>query len=138
MSPFFDLLRMDTILPDMLRRQWLEQFEIEGDFAPTMVVCHGLRRRPPVNQASVEAIPEIRLLSGCAPSLLADYKDSFEYVLKVVDILEQVRDGQYERLPGLELSRLKKPFESNRRSSQLMDVLGLMAQNKLLKKLNHV
>ena len=135
LSPYFELTRLDTILPDMQRRQWQEQFDIEGDFAPTMVVCHGLRRRPAVSQASLESTNEIKLLSGCAPSLLADYKDSFEYVLEVIGILQQVRQSSYEKMPGLELSRLKKPFENKRCPPQLKDVLGLMAQHKRLKHL---
>ena len=135
LSPFFELTRMSPLLPEAQRRQWLEQFETDHDFAPTLVVCHGQRRKPATSRQTLESSHDIKLLSGCAPSLLADYKDSFEYVLKVVDILEEVQSGEYAGLGGLELSRLKKPFDNKRKLPQLKEVLGLMSQKRLLKSL---
>jgi hypothetical protein len=135
LEPFFEAIRLDTILPEAQRRQWEENYQISGEFPATMMIYHGRGKLPKVNLDSLEGTQEITRLVGCATDLVADYKNSFEYVLKVLDIVNQVRAGDYSMLPGLELSRLRKPFESGRRSGQLMDASNLMDQTGLLARL---
>ncbi len=134
-SPFFELGRRGTILPEVQRREWEARYEPEGGFPDTLLVLEGKRRPPAVSLAEVESRLSRRRLAGCDRGLLAGYKDSFGYVRKVLDILEQARQGTLEGLPGLELSRLRKPFETTHRHPALNDVIRLMDQAPRLARL---
>ena len=135
LEPFFNNLRFDTILPQAQLQQWREKYEISREFPHTMMIYLGRRKQPPVDLGRLQSAQEITRFSGCATELVADYKNSFEYVLKVLTIVNQVRAGDYSMLPGLELSRLRKPFESGGKSGQLNDASTLMDQTGLLQRL---
>jgi len=123
---FFSQQRLGSTLPEAQERAWAAQYSIEGDFPRTLCVYHGLRHQPLETAAAIASRVRRKRIAGCDRELLAAYKDSFAYVLRVLDILEQVRQGTYTQLPGLELSRLRKPFETIVHQSQLKDVRRLM------------
>lgn len=125
-GPYFHEHSLATVLPEIQRREWQERYTIDGEFPPTQVVFHGRRRRPPLTLTRLESQAGRRHLVGCERLLLADYKDSLDYVLKVLGVLDQVRQGNFDQVPGLELSRLRKPFESAHRHHQAQDVQALL------------
>ena len=126
LEPFFEEIRLESILPEVQRKQWEEKISMYGELPQTLVVFQGRRRPPKASLSSIAAGRERRHLAGCTRELLAGYKDSFGYVLKVLATLHQIKDGSYLGLPGLELSRLRKPFETFLRHDQLKHVLQLM------------
>lgn len=124
---YFHLERLDTALPEVQRVEWESHYEVEGDLPDTLIAMQGRRRLPLLTLESLEGRGAVwRHLAGCRRELLADYKDSFAYVNDVLEFLERVRHGQVERLPGLELSRLRKPFENIGKHTQFKDVLRLV------------
>ncbi|MCF8034063.1 MAG: hypothetical protein K9K69_16975 [Desulfarculaceae bacterium] len=123
---FFAPERLTTALPEVQRAEWESRYQIEGAFPATLALFQGARRQPPETAEAVAGRVRRRRVAGCERELLASYKDSFAYVLRVLEILEQVRRGAYTQLPGLELSRLRKPFETSAHQSQLKDVRRLM------------
>ena len=123
---FFSQQHLGMSLPEAQERAWTSQYAIEGGFPDTLCRFHGARRQPPETSAAIASRVRRKGIAGCDRELLASYKDSFDYVLRVLDILEQVRQGTYTELPGLELSRLRKPFETIVHQSQLKDVRRLM------------
>ncbi len=123
---FFSQQRLGLTLPEAQERAWAAQYKIDGAFPDTMCVFQGARRQPQETTAAIASRVRRKRIAGCEPELLASYKDSFSYVLRVLDILEQVRQGTYTQLPGLELSRLRKPYETIVHQSQLKDVRRLM------------
>ncbi len=127
-SPYFKLTRQGTLLPEVQRREWQSLYKLNGEFPETIMVLEGKRRRPVVSFANLASRLSRRRLAGCDQGLLAGYKDSFSYVMKVLDILEEVRQGTFQGLPGLELSRLRKPFEITNRNPALHEVFKLMEQ----------
>jgi len=133
LGTFFKIERMASELPEIQRHQWERRFVVQEEFPPTLLVFQGRRRRPPVSLESVLRYGERRRLAGCSRELLAPYKDTFGYVDKVLAILRQIQQGTYHRLPGLELSRLRKPFETARRGPELNHVLALVAGRRRLK-----
>ncbi|MCB2186918.1 MAG: hypothetical protein KQJ78_10900 [Deltaproteobacteria bacterium] len=133
LDPFFQGLRLDPCLPEVQKKEWEERYEVQGGLPPTLVIYQGRRRRPPVNLARLESHESLRQLAGCRRELLASYKDSFSYLNQVLKVLEDVRQGAFTALPGLELSRLKKPFEGGRQHPQFKYVLKLMAMAPLLR-----
>ena len=134
-SPFFATLRLDTLLPEVQRRSWAERYRVEGEFTETQVIFQGRRRRPAVTLARLEGLAGRRSLVGCDRELLAGYKDSLSYVRKVLAVLELIRSGRFTGLPGLELSRLRKPFETASRYPQIQDVMELMELRPRLERL---
>lgn len=135
LEPYFSLERLEPCLPAAQRGQWRSRYEVDGEFPPTLVVAQGRRRRPGVTLGRLERQATWRHMAGCRRELLAQYKDSFAYVHRVLAILGKVKRGSLESLPGLELSRLRKPFESSRRHQQLKNVLRLMELAPKLKRL---
>ncbi|MGD9125249.1 MAG: hypothetical protein PVG60_09160, partial [Desulfarculaceae bacterium] len=133
-KPFFRILRLESILPEAQRTHWENLFEIEGGFPDTLVVFQGRRRRPATSLARIESRQERKHLAGCDPELLARYKDTFTYVLKVLSVLMQLKQGSFLKLPGLELSRLRKPFETTQQVTPLKDVISLMEQTSALQR----
>lgn len=123
---FFSQQHLGSSLPEAQERAWAAQYIIEGAFPDTLCAFQGARRQPPENAAAIASRVRRKRIAGCDRELLAAYKDSFSYVLRVLDILEQVRQGTYTQLPGLELSRLRKPYETIVHQSQLKDVRRLM------------
>ncbi|MCB2227139.1 MAG: hypothetical protein KQH53_10725 [Desulfarculaceae bacterium] len=123
---FFSSERLTTVLPEVQRSEWESRYQIEGVFPATLALFQGARRQPPETAEAVAGRVRRRRIAGCERELLAAYKDSFGYVLRVLEILEQVRQGLYTQLPGLELSRLRKPFEASAHQNQLRDVRRLM------------
>ncbi|BEQ13397.1 hypothetical protein [Desulfoferula mesophila] len=123
---FFSQQHLGTALPEAQERAWAAQYVLEGSFPETLCTFQGARRQPPETLAAIASRVRRKRIAGCDRELLAAYKDSFAYVLRVLDILERVRQGTYTELPGLELSRLRKPFETVVHQSQLKDVRRLM------------
>ncbi|MFH1033802.1 MAG: hypothetical protein V1806_04790 [Pseudomonadota bacterium] len=126
LGPFFVTKALHSSLPEAQRLHWSERYTISGEFPDTQVVFVGQRRRATVSLARLESLAGRRNLAGCDRGLLAGYKDSLSYALKVLGILERVRAGTFTALPGLELSRLRKPFEQSSRHPQTSEVLRLM------------
>lgn len=126
-GPFFDQKKLTTALAEMQRRRWLERYRVQGDLPDNLVVYIGHRRRPKVTLAGLEGSLRRQYLAGCARELLAPYKDSFQYVLKVLQVLNQIKKGSYTGIPGPELARLREPFETAVKHQQLKDVSELMS-----------
>jgi len=76
-------------------------------------------------------------LSGCPLPLLADYRDSFEYVATTLNLLKRIRGGSYATLPELFVERLRDPLRNKkRRYTDLNDVLRLMTKTARLERIN--
>lgn len=132
---YFHLERLGTTLPDVQRVEWESHYEVEGDLPDTLIAMQGRRRQPPLTLETLESQAVWRHLAGCRRELLADYKDSFAYVDKVLEYLELVRNGDVEGLPGLELSRLRKPFENIGKHTQFKDVMRLVEMAPRLRRM---
>ncbi|KIX13298.1 hypothetical protein [Dethiosulfatarculus sandiegensis] len=132
LEPFFSTEILDTVLPRLQKEEWSKRYEVDSRFSATHLVFKGRVKKAQVTLDQVQADLTPRRLAGCDPKLLANYKDSFAYVLKVLKILKKVREGRFRDLPGLELSRLRKPFETFHRIQEVLDVIMLMEKSRLL------
>lgn len=134
-GPFFFPHFLGTALAEVQRTNWLELYGLEGEPPDNLVIYQGRRRPPKVTLASLEGSLKRQHLAGCDRELLAPYKDSFDYVLRVLGMLEQVQQGDYAGLPGPELARLRGPFETSVKYRQTKDVLELIAMAPRLRRL---
>lgn len=135
LSPFFHTHFLGTALSRVQRDHWLERYELEGEPPDNLVIYQGRRRMPVVTLASLEGSLKRQHLAGCDRDLLAPYKDSFDYVLRVLGVLEQIQEGVYAGLPGPDLARLRTPFEGSVKCRQTKDVLELISLRGRLRRL---
>jgi hypothetical protein len=131
LEPFFATEILDTVLPRVQKEEWSRRYAVDSRFSATHLVFKGRAKKPKVTLSHIQADLTPRRLAGCDPKLLAKYKDSFNYVLEVLKILGWVKDGSFRDLPGLELSRLRKPFETYNRIQEVLDVTALIKKSKL-------
>ncbi len=111
LEPFFEARFFDYRRLERTEELWRESLGLEESLPPTELVFAGDKRRPKVSLAEMEAEASSRGLSGCPLPLVAPYKDSFAYLLKVIGILERIKNLNFSDLPSLERARLSTPFQ---------------------------
>ena len=67
---------------------------------------------------------------------MADYRDSFEYVIETLSVLDRLKKGNYTDLPQVFVERLKQPLINKaRRFSALNDIIRLTSKINLLERI---
>lgn len=133
LSIFFDEISFKPLLPAPLKAEWRRRFSAAG-FTPRYKLTYLGQKKPPETRLETirDEIDQSRL-AGCPLELLADYRDSFEYVLRALDVLNEIKSKVYSGLPEVFMARLRQPFENRRRRyAGLNDVLRLMPRTKTL------
>ncbi len=135
-APFFDRVFLKSPASGTLKREWQRRFQSPENGPDSLLVYLGQKRRVPVDIMELQQEVFGSPLSGCAKELLAEYRDSLEYVLRTLEILANLRQGNYHELPRIYLDRLRQPFENrSRRFSALNDVIKLIHKTGRLEKL---
>ena len=123
-GPFFAARYFRRKVSKHPHQQWQERLELEVELPESMLVFVGERRQPAVSVPDLERELHPTGLQGCTLSLVAEYRDSFQYLLEVLRALLQIRDHRLTKLPELEQARLSNPFltqnESFRTVRQLL------------------
>lgn len=124
---FFEGLSLKPILSESVAADWTKRFSCP-DYSPRHLLTCLVQKKP-----LGATIPEIQRevmhssLIGCPPVLLAEYRDSFEYVIRTLRVLERIKRGRYDSLPQVFADRLRQPLENkNRRFPALNDVSRLI------------
>lgn len=135
-APFFDSIFLKSPANETLKEEWRRRFQSPENGPDTLLIYLGQKRRTPVDLSELKQEVFDSPLSGCAKELVAEYRDSLEYVLRTLDILARLRQGSYHELPRIYLDRLRQPFENrSRRFSALNDVIKLIHKTGHLEKL---
>lgn len=137
-SVFFDEIFLRSVVPEIVSEDWESRFSCEG-YTPNFLMTY-LGQKKSLNPAIANAQNDVvsSTLTGCSAGLVADYKDSFEYVIRTLRILAGIKSGDYPSLPKILLDRLKQPFENKRRRhSALGYVLKLMGKTTLLERIRN-
>ncbi len=128
-SIFFEKMFLRPFLPQSVKDGWEKRFSCIG-YSPNYMMTY-LGKKKPLNISIDELMQEVtesRLL-GCTPALLADYRDSFDYVTKTLQVVERLNKEDYKSLPEVFLDRLTQPLENaNRRFSALNHVMKLLTK----------
>jgi hypothetical protein len=135
-SNFFDTVFLRPIVPETVKEEWRKRFSFSG-FTPNYMISYlGHKKRLKTTIAEVEGDVISSGITGCTKELLPDYRDSFEYVIRTLSVLEELKAGGYERLPQVFIELLKQPLETkNRRFSALNDVIKLIGKMHRLKRM---
>lgn len=132
----FEGIFLKPLLPQTVSEDWEKRFSFT-DYTPGYMLIY-LGQKKPLQTTVVEVSREVMRskLIGCPTHLLADYRDSFEYVIRTLLVLDKLKKGAYSGLPQIFIERLKQPMENrNRRFRALNDVIKLMSKIKRLKEI---
>jgi len=133
LSTYFDKIFLKPLRPLSVREDWEERFSAEGYVPDCMLIYLGQKKALQTTFEEVKKDIMESELSGCPLSLLAEYRDSFDYVNRTLNVLRKIKNRSYSGLPELFMERLKEPLESRkRRYAGLNDVIRLMSKVKRL------
>ncbi len=140
LSVYFEKIFLKPLVPDSTREDWNRRFSTKEYPPRYMLIYLGQRRPPQTTLAQLKTdIVESRL-AGCPLSLAAEYRDSFDFLIRTLEVLKRIRSGSYEGLPKIFIERLKRPFESKQgRYRGFNDVVRIISHLPRLKRIrNHL
>ena len=140
LSVYFEKIFLKPLVPGSTKEDWNRRFSTEEYSPRYMLIYLGQRRPPQTTLAQLKRdIVESRL-AGCPLSLVAKYRDSFDFLIRTLEVLKRVKSSSYEGLPKIFIERLKRPFESKQgRYRGFNDVLKLISHLPRLKRIrNHL
>jgi len=127
LSPFFDKVVIKPVVPDAVKNEWKKRFSCR-DYSPQYMLIY-LGQKKPVKTLITDVKKDVieSNLSGCPIELVANYRNSFEYLIRTLRVvLERLKRGTYQVLPQVFIDRLKLPLETkSRRFSALNDIIKL-------------
>jgi hypothetical protein len=135
-SIYFDEVFFKPLIPDTVKDDWKKRFTIK-DYSPDyMLVCLAQKKQIDEKIVSLQEDMSRSELAGCPLPLLADYRDSFDYLIRTLTVLKRIKENNYVSLPENFMERLKEPFENNRRRySGLNHIIRLIKKLKKLETL---
>ncbi len=132
-SIYFDEIYFRPLIPDSIKKDWETRFTIE-DYTPDyMLVYLAQKKRIDEKVANLQKDMARSPLAGCPLPLLAEYRDSFDYLIRTLTVLKRIKEDKIDSLPESYIVRLREPFEYTRKRFS-----GLNHINKLIKKINRL
>ncbi len=128
---YFHTVQLSRKCPQHHLDFWKKKLVLDQPLPEHLVLYIGQPKVPPVTLESLEAEAQRSGMMGCSLSLIAEYRNTFRYVLNVLDILVRIRAKQFPRLSEIELERLRNPFKSKRKRYD-----GFTVINSLIKRIN--
>ena len=136
LSIYFDEIFHKPLIPPSVKVERDNRLYIK-DYSPDYMLIHLAQKKPigPKVARLKKDVMESRL-AGCPLPLLADYRDSFDYLIRTLNVLNNIKNSSYTGLPEVFMERLKEPFENKRRRySGLNDVMKLMSKTGRLERI---
>ncbi len=136
MSTYFEEIFFKTVLPDSVKAEWDKRFEIKGYSPDYFLVCLAQKREIHKKIENLKIEASLSELAGCPLPLIAEYRDSFDYLIRTLNVLKKIKGKTYEGLPESYLERLREPFESKKmRYSGIPPLIKLIGKLKKLEKI---
>jgi hypothetical protein len=136
LSVFFDNIFLKPLIPQTVKEDWKKRFSFT-DYSPNhMIIYLGQKKPLKTTIAEIERDVIESKLIGSPPDLLAEYRNSFDYVIRTLRVLDKLKRRDYKNLPQIYIDRLTQPLENKRkRFSALNDVIKLTKKIRLLEKI---
>ncbi len=132
---YFDEVFLRPMVPQSARKEWKKRFSLT-DYTPGYMMIYLGQKKPlniPISEIKHEVMESN--IVGCQPDLLADYRNSFEYLIRTLRVLFNLKKGKYGEMPQVYVERLREPLENkNRRFDALTDVIRLIDKIKRLER----
>jgi len=118
-------------------KDWEDRLELDRDLPESLLLLVGKPRSPSVTLGQLDEEIKASGMMGCSLPLVAEYRDTFQYVLRVLEILENIKGKGCSLLPELERNRLSGPFDWPSGRSRRMDAISsLLALRPRLEQLH--
>ncbi|MBN1106532.1 MAG: hypothetical protein JXL84_24225 [Deltaproteobacteria bacterium] len=136
LSVYFDQIFLKSLVPECVKAEWKGRFATAGYLPDYMLIYLGQKRHPQTTLEELKREVAESRLAGCPLPLVADYRDSFDYVITSLEVLKRMKGGGYPDLPQLYMDRLREPMQNKkRRYGGLNDVIKLMSKTARLHKI---
>ncbi len=133
---FFEQIALKPFVPTALKAEWRRRFSASGYTPRYKLTYLGQKKPVEVSFRRIKEEIETSRLAGCPLSLLADYRDSFGFVIGTLNVLKEIKDGSYSGMPEVFMARLRQPFENKRRRYPgLNEVIHLMNGTRRLERI---
>jgi hypothetical protein len=133
---YFDRIFLKPLIPDPVKEAWQERFSTDGYTPDYMLIYLGQKKILRTTCEGLQGEVAASKLAGCPLPLVADYRNSFDYVTATLQVVKEIKGAVHEGLPELFMERLREPFENKRRRfSGLNDVLKLVTKIKRLERI---
>ena len=89
LSIYFNKIFLKPMIPDSVKAEWEKRFSVSG-YSPDHMLIYLGQKKPLENTLAVlkRDIMKSRL-SGCPLPLLADYRDSFDFLIRTLNVLKR-------------------------------------------------
>lgn len=136
LSIYFNGIFLKPLIPDSVKAEWAKKFSIQGHAPDYMFIYLGQKKTPETTAAELkEDILESRL-SGCPLPLVAEYRDSMEFLTQTLHVLGRIKSGNYAGPPQIFMERLSQPLvNKNIRYSAMDNVQRLLSKISRLEKI---
>ena len=136
LSIYFNKIFLKPLIPDWVKAEWEHRFSIR-DYSPDyMLIYLGEKKNLEITLDDLKRDVMESQLSGCPLPLLADYKDSFDYLIRTLSVVSKIKSNSYTGLPEVFMERLRRPLEDKkRRYSALNDVIKLISKINRIEKI---
>ncbi|MGD8995069.1 MAG: hypothetical protein PVH34_07635 [Syntrophobacterales bacterium] len=139
LKPYFAKTICHSKLSPSLKKNWERNYIVEGELPDNLQIYGGRKREPALLLEQLERQERLSGMAGCSLALVAHYKNTFDYVFAVLQMLEDIREKRFDRLSELELDRLHNPFEAPKdRYRAFNHIKKLMKQTSRLGKLERL
>ncbi len=135
-SIYFDEIFYRSVLPESVKAEWDQRFEIK-EYTPDYLLIYLAQKRK-INKNIRELKKEVSRseLAGCPLPLIADYRDSFDYLIRTLKVLKEIKNKTYKGLPESYLERIREPFESVKmRYSGVNQIISLIGKINRIQKI---
>lgn len=124
-SKLFETIKDEEIFPEEYRSFWEKHITVR-EFPPLFNCLRLHPRKPEVCRYDIENFLERSPIAGCPVSLVADYKNTMNYIIQVLDLIEDLLSAGHDKAPDLTVpSRLLKIlFSCRRKLDKVHDILG--------------
>ncbi len=137
-NKYFEEKQFCFVTPEAVKDEWEKRFELYNYEPEYMLIYAGDKKSPPYSLHSITKEVLENKIYGSSPELLPEYRNSFEYVLKVIEAVRRLKEEKtrYNKIPKIFMDRLKTPlYYRNRRFKGISAVLSLVKKRKRLKRL---
>jgi hypothetical protein len=136
LSAYFNKIFLKPLIPDSMKEAWRKRFSTDEYTPDYMLIYLGQKKPLPATYEELQKEVMESKLAGCPVPLVAEYRDSFSYVLAALRVVKQIKSSSYEGLSELFMERLMEPFENKRRRyGGLNDVLKLVTKINRLERI---
>ncbi len=135
-SRYFEDGKLYPITPEILKKEWEEKFKLY-DYEPEyMLLYRGKKRKLTFKPEDIEKEILETKIYGTHPSIAPDYRNSFEYALKVIEVIEKIKkNSNHSNIPKVFMARLKTPiYYRERRYKAINAILDLIRKKNRLRR----